>query len=71
MDISKKEKSLQLYPLLQGSLQDRLPVNPSVLPEIMLEKMRNVWEYFLGGPWHGDMCKFQGGIYTLEKEREI
>lgn len=66
MDISKKKKFPQFYPLLQ----DRIPVIPSVLPEIMLEKMI-MWEYFLAGPWHGDMCDFQGGIYTLVKAREI
>lgn len=72
MDISKKGKSLSSAPYYsRGPLQDRIPVSPSVLPEIMLEKMRNVWEYFLGGPWHGDMWNFQGGICTLVKEREI
>lgn len=70
MDISKKiQQTLSSAPYYRAHSRIGY-LSPSVLPEIMLEKM-NMWEHFLGAPGTGDMSNFQGGIYTLVKEREI
>lgn len=65
------KKIPQFYPLLRSPLQGRVPVSPSVLPEIMLGKV-NMWEYFLGGPWSWRHVPFpRWNLHTCEREGDL